>query len=796
MNKNTFTLCMALAIAISALAQIPQAFHYQAVVRNNAGEPLQNQEVCIRISIHENTAGGAIVYQETFTKITNDFGLVNLEVGNGTPTTGLFSAIDWANNTKFLELEFDQTGGNNYVSMGTSQLLSVPFALHATTSGNDGDWTKSGNDIYLSPTGNVGMGTIAPDYKLDITGDAVADDFRIRRQNDGSETVHKLLDAGGYIQYFNAAGNRGHDFVTNDGNTVESRLRIIGNGRVGIGTSSPSQKLEVNGPVKIGAYTLPSIDGSDGQFLKTNGSGSVSWSNDNTLSHWTESSGHIFRDTGNVGIDVSTPGNILDIQVDTTTGTHATGLPLYVTDTIGADTNGIEFRHSNATQGIGFGYNTVYATGTNTNQDLTLKSKGNGVLSFKMGEWELWRMTGSRLEPTGAITTVYIGLGAGYFNASFLGGGNVGLGDYNSFFNTTGVANTAIGKEANYYNNTGNSNTAIGYYALENTKGGDGNTVAGYEAAMEWNPVKSKMVVMGSYAGDDETGSDVLLIDNSVTSSHLIQGNFSDKKIQVNGDLVVDFGNLHVKGYFGQGAHWYCYHNNVWPYVEKYYAASNYSIRADHNIRAHAFHALSDQRIKTNFQRSNNLSDLAILNKIQVTDYKHIDTLSKGSANKKGFIAQQVESVYPEAVKKSRAFVPDIYSFSIAAEQDNNTNSLLVSMDVEHKLEKGDVIKFYTDSEEYRQEVLEIISPVQFRVAAIDDEFVQLFIFGKEVDDFRSVDYDQVFTLGASAITELSRQNEELKMKNEILRSRLENIESILQDLDKSNNLEMVSKTN
>ncbi|MCD4682346.1 MAG: hypothetical protein K8R86_03600, partial [Bacteroidales bacterium] len=147
------------------IAQPPQAFKYQAVVRDNAGEVLQNQAVGIRISIHDVTAGGTIVYQETFTDTTNQFGLVNLEIGTGTQTIGTFTGINWGSNSKFLEIEIDPNGGNSYVSVGTSELLSVPFALYAK---DDGDWTTSGYDIYSSNSGKVGIGTSTPEGKLSI----------------------------------------------------------------------------------------------------------------------------------------------------------------------------------------------------------------------------------------------------------------------------------------------------------------------------------------------------------------------------------------------------------------------------------------------------------------------------------------------------------------------------------------------------------------------------------------------------------------------------------------------------
>jgi len=113
------------------IAQPPQAFKYQAVVRDNAGEILQNQSVGIRVSIHDVSAGGTIVCQETHTQTTNQFGLVNLEIGTGTPTIGSFSAIDWGSATKFLEIEIDPSGGASYFSIGTSQLMSVPYALYS-----------------------------------------------------------------------------------------------------------------------------------------------------------------------------------------------------------------------------------------------------------------------------------------------------------------------------------------------------------------------------------------------------------------------------------------------------------------------------------------------------------------------------------------------------------------------------------------------------------------------------------------------------------------------------------------
>ncbi|RLD57762.1 MAG: hypothetical protein DRJ05_09165, partial [Bacteroidetes bacterium] len=166
--KNLFTLLvLALVSTVSIYSQPPQAFKYQAVVRDNAGEILQNQAVGIRMSIHDQTAAGTIVYQETFTETTNDFGPVNLQIGNGTPTIGTFSTIDWGSNPKFLETEIDPTGGSNFVSMGTSELLSVPYALYSATSGGASAWAKNGDTLYYV-TGNVGIGTSSPQGEFHV----------------------------------------------------------------------------------------------------------------------------------------------------------------------------------------------------------------------------------------------------------------------------------------------------------------------------------------------------------------------------------------------------------------------------------------------------------------------------------------------------------------------------------------------------------------------------------------------------------------------------------------------------
>ena len=113
------------------IAQTSQAFKYQAVARDNAGNLITNQLVGIRISILEFTITGNPVYVETHSVTTNPFGIIDLVIGQGTVVSGDFGSIQWNAADHFIQIEMDVTGGTNYQLIGTSQLFSVPYALES-----------------------------------------------------------------------------------------------------------------------------------------------------------------------------------------------------------------------------------------------------------------------------------------------------------------------------------------------------------------------------------------------------------------------------------------------------------------------------------------------------------------------------------------------------------------------------------------------------------------------------------------------------------------------------------------
>jgi hypothetical protein len=127
--KKVFSILAAVLLTASVFAQSPEKMSYQAVIRNSSDALVTNTQIGLEVNIRQGTTSGTVVYTETQTPTTNANGLVSIEIGGGSG----FNTIDWANGPYFIETKTDPAGGTNYTITGTSQLLSVPYALYAKT---------------------------------------------------------------------------------------------------------------------------------------------------------------------------------------------------------------------------------------------------------------------------------------------------------------------------------------------------------------------------------------------------------------------------------------------------------------------------------------------------------------------------------------------------------------------------------------------------------------------------------------------------------------------------------------
>ena len=136
MKKIVLSLFLSFLFASFLKAQAPEGINYQAVARDASGNLMTNASVIIRITILSGAGGTVQEYQESHGVSTNQYGLFSLQVGKGAPISGTFSSINWGGDTYFVQVELDD--GSGFVDLGKSQMMSVPYALYAKTSGSSG----------------------------------------------------------------------------------------------------------------------------------------------------------------------------------------------------------------------------------------------------------------------------------------------------------------------------------------------------------------------------------------------------------------------------------------------------------------------------------------------------------------------------------------------------------------------------------------------------------------------------------------------------------------------------------
>lgn len=211
--------------------------------------------------------------------------------------------------------------------------------------------------------------------------------------------------------------------------------------------------------------------------------------------------------------------------------------------------------------------------------------------------------------------------------------------------------------------------------------------------------------------------------------------------------------------------------------------SSAYSISCSNGIRGPEFNAYSDRRIKKDITSSDTKSDLEILRKLRVSDYRHRDDQSNGPGYKKGFIAQQVKEVFPESVSVTKGFIPDICQN--AADVKLAGKQLLVRTTQPHGLNPGDTVRLYFGDKLQDFPVTAAPATDVFVISGWQEALPdQLFVYGKQVNDFHQVDYDRIHTLNVSVTQELLRRKDALEREKAALKKDNESLKASLDALD------------
>ena len=396
--KHFTILTLLVFIFISVFSQVPEAFNYQAVVRDESGNVIAEKNVAFRISILKDSETGTPVYVEEHLAPTNQFGLATLKIGKGTQLQGIFGPGGWGIAPHFIKVEIDPEGGDSYLHMGTTQLLSVPYAFHAQTVANDSvvdddsdpanelqSISLSGTELTLSDGGgtvslpssgggdNWGSQTVESDATLD-----------------GNGTSSNPLSVVGDLTDDQTLSISGNDLSISDGNTVNLPNLWTKNGsdiyfdsgNVGIGLSNPNFPLSISteNDAYQTFYTGNSGEKSnDGFLIGLSSYGNTAWLfnyEEGPIQFGTLNNTRMVIDSeGNVGIGTTRPNAKLDAN-----GSAILGVSGMVIS---------EIREITGTTGTGHSKVISYPSGYNYNNTrvLSLEINFNNTHWSSMGQW-------------------------------------------------------------------------------------------------------------------------------------------------------------------------------------------------------------------------------------------------------------------------------------------------------------------------------------------------------------------------------------------------------------------------
>jgi len=200
-------------------------------------------------------------------------------------------------------------------------------------------------------------------------------------------------------------------------------------------------------------------------------------------------------------------------------------------------------------------------------------------------------------------------------------------------------------------------------------------------------------------------------------------------------------------------------------------STQNISLTTTHYIDSRGIVARSDRRIKKDICNANAKEDLSLLQKLHVTDYRYIDEVKKGNDFTKGFIAQEVKQVFPQAVIQTADFIPDVYAQATGILC--SEGKMTLSLGKNHGFVVGDEVKLMLVDGERTATVAATPSEQSFSVEWAEPALDKVFVYGKKVEDLNAVDYDRIFTLNVSATQELARRQGLIETENAALKDEI-----------------------
>ncbi len=663
MKNNLITSLLFILSSFALFSQAPQAINYQAVVRDVNNQIITNQTVGIRFVIKQGSSSGLILYTETFSNSTNDYGLINLKIGTGM-TQDVFSDIDWSNSPYFLETSMDVTGGTNYTVLGTSEFISVPYVFYAETAGSvlndsviDAD-ADPGNEIqalsfvndtlYLSNGGEVYLGSLQDGTGTDdqdltgatLTGTSLQIDIEngvsavvdLSSLQDGVGTDDQNISGSGLSGVNLTIGIEGGSSETIDLSSIDTQLNeaqvdafVSNNGYI---TSPVDADADPNNEIQ-----MLSIAGNI--ITLDNGGGTVTLPSSNIWS--INGNNEVYYNGGNVGVGTGIPDYLLDVDGSMGIDDYVyhnddpnTYLGYYSNDKFGLWLNGSNIIDA----GTGFGN---AGTITLNPQDVKLPSiPQTSVLGSE--RVVVWDGAG------GFLKTVL---------PSTLGGGGSNL-------NGSGQTNQL----AFWSNSTTLDDAPNLFYNPTTDRLGVANSNPQYELHVGGSMSMNQKLV---HNGDSDT---YLEFDNTEDDVRIRAGNLLAYRVDegltdvtyLNSDKIIfndeSLNGNHIEMSFLDGSH-----PSIYP-TENYRGYLGLPTKRWQGLRVHDIHYTgmfqsSDRRIKENIRPLESVLERIL--RINLVSYDYIPELYyandnpsqeqiASSKNQTGVIAQEIEKIFPELV--------------------------------------------------------------------------------------------------------------------------------------------------